>query len=137
MKKFRKKPEEQKNETDAAQLFGWVKDLNANMVRLAHYPHNEYMTRMADSLGVLVWSEIPVYWTINFKNDSVYQKAEKQLEEMIIRDRNKASVIIWSVGNETPVSEARTNFMHNLIKKDQGDGSNKTRFGRFGGTLQS
>lgn len=106
-----------KNETDAAQLFGWVKDLNANMVRLAHYPHNEYMTRMADSLGVLVWSEIPVYWTINFKNDSVYQKAEKQLEEMIIRDRNKASVIIWSVGNETPVSEARTNFMHNLIKK--------------------
>lgn len=104
-----------KNKADAAQLFGWAKDLNANMVRLAHYPHNEYMTRMADSIGMLVWSEIPVYWTINFKSDSVYQKAEKQLQEMIIRDRNKASVIIWSVGNETPISKARTNFMKNLI----------------------
>lgn len=104
-----------KNKADAAQLFGWAKDLNANMVRLAHYPHNEYMTRMADSIGMLVWSEIPVYWTINFKSDSVYQKAEKQLQEMIIRDRNKASVIIWSVGNETPISKARFNFMKNLI----------------------
>ncbi len=46
---------------DAAQLFGWVKDLNADMVCLAHYPHNEYMPRMADSLGILVWPEIPIY----------------------------------------------------------------------------
>ncbi|MCG9972855.1 glycoside hydrolase family 2 protein [Christiangramia crocea] len=105
-----------KNIADAKKLFGWAQDLNANMVRLAHYPHNEYMTRMADSLGVMVWSEIPVYWTINFKSDSVYNKAEKQLKEMIIRDRNKASVIIWSVGNETPVSESRTNFMRKLVE---------------------
>jgi len=85
------------------------------MVRLAHYPHNEYMTRAADSLGLLVWSEIPVYWTIDFKNDEVLEKAKKQLDEMIIRDQNKASVIIWSVGNETPVSEARTKFMKSLV----------------------
>ncbi len=104
-----------KNKADAEQLFGWAKELNANMVRLAHYPHNEYMTKMADSIGMLVWSEIPVYWTINFENKNVYKKAQKQLKEMIIRDQNKASIIIWSVGNETPVSEARTNFMKNLI----------------------
>ena len=101
--------------TDAKQLFNWAKELNANMVRLAHYPHNEYMTRIADSLGILVWSEIPVYWTIDFKNEEVLKKAKKQLKEMIIRDLNKASVIIWSVGNETPVSPARTSFMKNLI----------------------
>jgi beta-glucuronidase len=106
-----------KNKADAEQLFGWVKDLDANMVRLAHYPHNEYMTRMADSIGVLVWSEIPVYWTINFGNEKVLEKAKKQLEEMIIRDRNKASVIIWSVGNETPISETRTNFMKTLVEE--------------------
>lgn len=101
---------------DAAQLFGWVKDLHANMVRLAHYPHNENMLRMADSLGILVWDEIPVYWTINFESEAVLEKAEQQLEEMIARDRNRASVIIWSVGNETPVSEARTKFMSTLVK---------------------
>lgn len=102
---------------DALQLLLQAKSLHCNMVRLAHYPHDETMTRMADSLGILVWSEIPVYWTIDFKSQAVYQKAETQLEEMIKRDHNRASVIIWSVGNETPVSLARTDFMHRLIQK--------------------
>ena len=101
---------------DANQLLGWAKELNCNMVRLAHYPHSEHMTRAADSLGLLVWSEIPVYWTINFGNPEVLAKAKKQLNEMITRDRNRASIIIWSVGNETPLSEARNNFMSTLVK---------------------
>jgi beta-glucuronidase len=100
---------------DAAQLLGWAKELGCNMVRLAHYPHDESMTRMADSLGFLVWSEIPVYWTIDFGDHEVYEKAKQQLTEMITRDKNRASVIIWSVGNETPVSPVRTDFMHNLV----------------------
>ncbi len=102
------------SKADALHLLGQAKELNANMVRLAHYPHNEYMTRTADSLGLLVWSEIPVYWTINFKSDEVLEKAKGQLKDMITRDRNRASIIIWSVGNETPVHEARTAFMSNL-----------------------
>lgn len=102
---------------DANQLLGWAKELNCNMVRLAHYPHSENMTRAADSLGLLVWSEIPVYWTIDFGNPEVLVKAKKQLTEMIARDRNRASIIIWSVGNETPVSETRTNFMATLVKE--------------------
>lgn len=100
---------------DALQLLREVKELNANMVRLAHYPHNENMTRMADSLGILVWSEIPVYWTIDFENADVLEKAKAQLNAMITRDRNRASIIIWSVGNETPVNETRTRFMSNLV----------------------
>lgn len=100
---------------DAEQLFGYVQDLNANMVRLAHYPHNENMTKVADSLGILVWSEIPVYWTIDFESEKVLDKAKQQLKEMVIRDRNKVSVIIWSVGNETPVSPTRNQFMKSLI----------------------
>jgi beta-glucuronidase len=101
---------------DALQLLGEAKELNANMVRLAHYPHNENMTRTADSLGILVWSEIPVYWTIEFWNDTVLQKAKAQLNEMITRDHNRASIIIWSVGNETPVNPSRTKFMSTLVQ---------------------
>jgi len=100
---------------DALQLLQEVKELHGNMVRLAHYPHNENMTRVADSLGILVWSEIPVYWTIDFGNAEVLQKAKVQLKEMIDRDHNRASVIIWSVGNETPVNDSRTHFMQELI----------------------
>jgi beta-glucuronidase len=102
---------------DALLLLGWAKELGCNMVRLAHYPHDETMTRTADSLGLLVWSEIPVYWTIDFANNEVLEKSTKQLHEMIDRDINRASIIVWSVGNETPVSEVRTSFMHTLLKK--------------------
>ncbi len=49
---------------DAEALLGLAKELGCNFVRLAHYPHNDEMTRAADRMGLLVWSEIPVYWTI-------------------------------------------------------------------------
>lgn len=101
---------------DAAYLLGLAQSLSANFVRLAHYPHNEHMVRMADSLGLLVWAEVPVYWTIDFTSEVVFNKARTQLEEMITRDRNRASIIIWSVGNETPVSPVRTTFMSGLVK---------------------
>jgi beta-glucuronidase len=102
---------------DALQLLGWVKDLGANFVRLAHYPHNEHMLRVADEIGLLVWAEIPVYWTVNFADEGVYGKAETQLEEMILRDRNRASVILWSVANETPGSADRNRFLRQLIDR--------------------
>jgi beta-glucuronidase len=101
---------------DAEKLLGWAKDLSCNMVRLAHYPHDEAMVRVADSLGLMVWSEIPVYWAVDFASKEVLGKAQSQLDEMITRDRNRASVIIWSVGNETPPGDARLVFMSNLAK---------------------
>jgi beta-glucuronidase len=99
---------------DARLLLGWAKELNCNYVRLAHYPHNENMARVADEMGIMVWEEIPVYWTILWDNPATYQNAEDQLTGLINRDRNRASVIIWSMANETPVSEARTAFLKNL-----------------------
>ena len=102
---------------DAMHLLGQAKELGCNMVRLAHYPHDESITRLADSLGLMVWSEIPVYWTINFSSKEVLKKAKQQLHEMIDRDRNRASIIIWSVGNETPISPVRTEFMRSLINE--------------------
>jgi len=105
------------NAKEAQTLLGWAKDLNANFVRLAHYPHNEDMVRLADQMGLLVWSEIPVYWTINWKNEETYQNAEAQLSAMIERDKNRAAVIIWSLANETPVSDVRNQFLARLAKK--------------------
>jgi beta-glucuronidase len=105
---------------DALHLLNEAHELGCNMVRLAHYPHDEAMTRTADSLGIMVWSEIPVYWTINFGSAEVLSKAKTQLREMITRDHNRASIIIWSVGNETPISQTRTDFMHNLIRAAKG-----------------
>jgi beta-glucuronidase len=96
-------------------LLSVAKDgLHANFVRLAHYPHSEAMTRMADELGLLVWSEIPVYWRVAFDNPETLPKARAMLAENIERDRNRASIIIWSVANETPVSGPRNRFLATL-----------------------
>jgi beta-glucuronidase len=96
-------------------LLGWAKELHCNFVRLAHYPHNESMTRLADRLGLLVWSEIPVYWETAWDNPPTLQNAEEQLREMIARDHNRAAVILWSVANETPVEPARLTFLKVLV----------------------
>jgi beta-glucuronidase len=100
---------------DAHTLLGWAKELNANFVRLAHYPHNQNMTREADRLGLLVWSEIPVYWMIDYTNQKTLANAKQQLTEMITRDRNRASIALWSVANETPVNDDRMAFLRQLI----------------------
>jgi beta-glucuronidase len=96
---------------DVDTLLGWAKELGCNYVRLAHYPHDERMTRTADRLGLMVWSEIPDYWALQFDNPAVLAKSKQQLSEMIRRDRDKASVILWSVANETPNNPTRTKYL--------------------------
>ncbi len=103
-------------EADARELFGWAKELGCNFIRLAHYPHNEYTVRLAERMGLLLWSEIPVYWTIDWKNNATYENARRQLTDMIRRDQNRANIIIWSIANETPHSNERDQFLGNLAQ---------------------
>lgn len=106
-----------RGEGDMRMMLQWAKELNCNYVRLAHYPHNEEMNRLADEMGLLVWAEVPVYWTISWENQATYNNAEQQLTDLIERDKNRAAVIIWSIGNETPLSEPRYAFMSKLADK--------------------
>jgi beta-glucuronidase len=105
------------SDEDAETLLGWAKELGCNYVRLAHYPHDETMLRAADRMGLLVWSENPVYWALQFDNPKVLAKAEQQLEEEIGTLRNHASIILWSMANETPNNDARTQFIETLARR--------------------
>jgi beta-glucuronidase len=102
---------------DVATLFGYLEDLHANFARLAHYPHDERMERAADREGIMIWSEIPNWQHISFDKPEVYAKDVTMLREMIRRDRNKASVILWSVSNETSNNPARTRFLTDLANE--------------------
>lgn len=102
---------------EARMLLGWARELGCNFVRLAHYPHNEHVARMADEMGILLWEEVPVYWTIHWENPATFANASTQLRELIARDKNRASVIIWSMANETPVSAPRTDFLRWLCEQ--------------------
>ena len=104
-------------EEEIRENFRLAKEMNCNYMRLAHYPHTEKAAKLADEMGILLWEEIPVYWAIDFVNAETYRDAENQLVELIKRDRNRASVIIWSVGNENADTDARLKFMGSLAKK--------------------
>lgn len=99
---------------DARVLLGWARELGCNFVRLAHYPHDEAMPRLADELGLLVWEEIPVYWQLDWESPDTLEDATTQLRELILRDRNRASVVLWSLANETLPSDARLAFLRSL-----------------------
>ena len=103
---------------DAMLLLNAAKELGCNLVRLAHYPHNEYMVREAERMGLMVWSELPVYQHIDFTDSTVPGKMERMLDEMISRDKNRCGIIIWSLSNETyPSASNRDNALVELTKK--------------------
>ncbi|WP_430506243.1 glycoside hydrolase family 2 protein [Haloparvum sp. PAK95] len=86
---------------DVATRFEWLNELGCNFARLAHYPHTEQMARKADEEGVLLWEEVPAYWDIEFGDEDVQELYRQQLRELVQRDWNRASVVLWSIANET------------------------------------
>jgi beta-glucuronidase len=98
-------------EEDTRQMLETARELGCNFVRLAHYPHHETAGRLADEMGLLLWEEVPVYWNVPYADTSVLANARNQLRELIVRDRNRASVILWAVANETPHSGERLAFL--------------------------
>jgi beta-galactosidase len=75
-----------------------IKNMGANFVRLAHYPHHPAVMDLTDSLGILVWSEIP--WVNTTGGDEFARNAKDMMTRMIQRDFNHPSVILWGIGNE-------------------------------------
>jgi beta-glucuronidase len=105
------------SEADATNLLNWAKELGCNFVRLSHYPHNEYMVRKAEEMGLLVWDEIPVYQHIEFATPGVPEKISWMMNEMIARDRNRCSVFLWSLSNETyPTTKDRDKVLIEMAK---------------------
>ncbi|MBL8669338.1 MAG: glycoside hydrolase family 2 [Alphaproteobacteria bacterium] len=104
------------SEADIRRRLAHAKELGCNALRLAHYPHHDLVARLADEAGLMLWAEVPVYWAIDFANPATYADAENQLLELIRRDRNRASVVIWGVGNENADTDARYRFMSSLAE---------------------
>ena len=103
------------SESDAVMLLSEARALGCNMIRLAHYPQNEYIVRLAEKMGFMLWEEIPVWQGIDFANDATRQKAGRMIREMVGRDRNRCALTFWGVANETQPSESRNEFLRYLI----------------------
>jgi beta-glucuronidase len=110
---------------DAEATLSLAKELGCNFVRLSHYPHPDALAHVADRLGLLVWAELPVYWNVAFSNENTLERARIMFSELIERDRNRASVILWSLGNETPAGEERDRFFSDLASHVRSEDSSR------------
>jgi len=81
-----------------------IKTMGANLVRLGHYPNHPYVLELCDRLGLLAWEEIPAWgkWSPDYADAEVIKSAKQQLEEMVLRDRNHASLAFVGLANEIP-----------------------------------
>ena len=75
--------------------------LNCNMVRCSHYPQSPHFLDACDEFGLMVWEETPGW---GFVGDAAWQQlVVRDVHDMVVRDRNRPSVIIWGVRvNEAP-----------------------------------
>ena len=94
------------------ELLSTAKELNINFVRAAHYPYTRHLAKIADQFGLMLWEEVPVYWNIDWDNSETLTIAKNQITRLVQRDQNRASVVVWSVANETPLSSSRMKFLN-------------------------
>ena len=78
-----------------------VKELGANFLRLAHYPHNDYAFRLCDSLGIIVQTEVPWVNVCGAKAKQLYfNNIQHQMKEMVTNLFNHPSIAFWGMWNE-------------------------------------
>ena len=76
-----------------------MKEMGVNFIRLGHYQQSRTILNLCDSLGILVWEEIP--WCRGGLGGDIYkEQARRMLTNMIEQHYNHPSVIIWGLGNE-------------------------------------
>jgi len=76
-----------------------MKEMGVNFIRLGHYQQSRIILNLCDSLGILVWEEIP--WCRGGLGGDAYKaQAKRMLTNMIEQHYNHPSVIIWGLGNE-------------------------------------
>ena len=94
-------------------LMTWI---GANSFRTSHYPYSEQMMDLADRLGFLVIDEIPAVGLTFGKNviERQLELCEQYIEELIKRDKNHPSVIMWSLANEPRSSLKSKEFFKTL-----------------------
>ncbi len=99
-----------------------VKNLNATFLRTAHYPNHPYTYLIADRLGLAIMEEIPLWqwdtqdvWDIQNNQRKIHQQ---MFREMVFRDYNRPSIILWSTSNECHLDGGGRLVYNNLLKDD-------------------
>lgn len=108
----------EQHDTDLAMIM----DIGATTVRLAHYQQSDYIYSRCDSLGLIVWAEIPF---VNRVTGQEWENAHRQLKELIRQSFNHPSIYVWGLHNEVYQPHAYTvqltRSLHDLAKTEDPD----------------
>ena len=99
-----------------------ILDIGATTIRLAHYQQSDYFYSRCDSLGLIVWAEIPF---VNRVSTQEGPNAKEQLRELIRQSFNHPSIYVWGLHNEvyvpTAYTTALTRQLHDVAKTEDPD----------------
>jgi beta-galactosidase len=99
-----------------------IMDIGATTVRFAHYQQSDYLYSRCDSLGLIIWAEIPF---VNRVTGEERENAKEQLRELIRQSFNHPSIYAWGLHNEVykphAYTAALTRELHDLAKTEDPD----------------
>lgn len=101
-----------------------IREIGANSIRLAHYQQSEYLYSKADSMGLIIWAEIPF---VNASSGKEGDNAKQQMMELIRQNYHHPSIYVWGIHNEvyakSPADHvpSLTAELHALAKKEDPD----------------
>src|ERR1019366_3497805 len=80
-------------------LISRAKQLGATVIR-SQYPLSAYEEQLADEMGIMLWSEIPVYQVLDTRLRAVTPAAGAMLRDNVLVNGNHPSIVVWSIANE-------------------------------------
>lgn len=99
-----------------------IMDIGATTVRFAHYQQSDYLYSRCDTLGLVIWAEIPF---VNSVTGQEWDNAHQQMRELIRQSFNHPSIYVWGIHNEVyhphGYTAALTQSIHDLCKTEDPD----------------
>ena len=82
---------------------GYIMELGATTIRLAHYQHDQYFYDLCDEKGLVIWAEIPY---ISQHMPKGRENTISQMKELVTQNYNHASIVVWGLSNEITMKGA-------------------------------
>lgn len=99
-----------------------IMDIGATTVRFAHYQQSDYIYSRCDTLGLVIWAEIPF---VNRVTGQEWDNAHQQMRELVRQSFNHPSIYVWGIHNEVyhphGYTAALTQSIHDLCKQEDPD----------------